>query len=178
MEKEIIEGCKNSCKKSQREVFRIMSPQMLSVCLRYAKNKEEAEDLLIEGMLRVFKNIHNYQYKGSFEGWVKTIIRRTIIDAYRKKKIDYVELLEEHRDLSAPEIVDEIKGVPKNLLLRFIQDLPDRYRMVFNLYIFDELKHKEISELLNISIGTSKSNLNKARAKVIERCNLWINRDN
>ncbi len=136
---------------------------MLGVCIRYSRNKEEAEDVLMEGFMTVYTKIKDYRSTGSFEGWIRRIMINTAINHYRSNlKHAY------HYDLD--DFSDEISSAPpadtrydKEKLLKLIQDLPDGYRMVFNLYAMEGYSHKEIAEMLNISVNTSKSQLSKAR---------------
>lgn len=136
---------------------------MMAVCFRYSKNKEEAEDILQEGFIKVFKNIHQYKKKGPLGGWIRRIMVNVAIEAYRQKQhsltlvnIDDVKIRQH-----SPEDVSSYIGAME--LMKMIQNLPPAYQMVFNLYVFEGQKHKEIAKRLGISVGTSKSNLFNAR---------------
>ncbi len=138
------------------------------LCLKYSRNYEDAEDTLQDSFIVIFNKIKQYKYKGSFEGWIKRITINTAIQKYRKKSP--LQILKE------PSIEDEIEEIDLNdtrfnidVLLNFIQQLPDRYRLVFNLYVLDNYSHKEIADLLKISEGTSKSNLSRARKILKEK---------
>ncbi len=139
---------------------------MFAVCLRYSKNREEAEDILQEGFMKVFENISKFRKEGSLEGWIRRIMYNTAIQKYRQKNevdnalsIDNTNLNYTHQ--SSEDIVSNIQAKE---LLKLIQELPPRYQMVFNLYVFEGLKHREIAEQLGVTEGTSKSNLSDARA--------------
>ena len=137
---------------------------MLGLCLWYAKNKEEAEEILQDGFMRVFTYIHQYAGSGSLEGWIRKIMINAALLKYRNKtKLRaLVELNTEEHDHSIDDII--ISRLNAKELLALVQDLPPAYRMVFNLHVMEGLKHREIAELLGISEGTSKSNLADARA--------------
>ena len=139
---------------------------MLGVCMWYAKNKEEAEEIMLDGFLRVFTYIKNYSGKGSFEGWVRKIMVNAALLKYRSKpKLNlFVEV-----DLGWHEIPDHYsiaEGLEAKDLMKLVQSLSPACRLVFNLYVFEGLKHREIAELLDISENTSKSNLADARMKL------------
>lgn len=121
----------------------------------------EAEDNLQDAFLTIFDKIGQYKNKGSFEGWMKRITINTVLQKYRKNQV--FEIVNEE-NLHKPEVEVEEDDIPLNFLLKIVQELPDRYRMVFNLYALDGFSHREISEILGISEGTSKSNLSRARA--------------
>lgn len=139
---------------------------MFGICLKYSKNQEDAEDTLQDSFLTIYSKIHQFNFKGSFEGWMKRITINTSIQKYRKNNI--LQLIKEEQIVDEEielEINDETIEI--DFLLQLIQELPDRYRLVFNLYVLDNYSHKEIAAMLVISEGTSKSNL--SRAKIILR---------
>lgn len=141
---------------------------MFGVCLQYSDNYEDAKDILQEGFIKVFSNLNQFKGKGSFEGWIRRIMVNTALEKYRDKHYlnsvneDEAEKLE-RTDIN---ILDEISAKD---LLKVIQELSPRYRMVFNLFAIEGYSHKEISALLDISEGTSKSNLSRARAILQEK---------
>lgn len=144
---------------------------MYAICLRYARNKYEAEDILQEAFVRVFKYISHFNFEGSFEGWLKRIMINTSLKYNQKHKflVDYdttaVNSMEEYED---PEIIHELHAEE---LMSYIRQLPDGYRMVFNLYIIEGFSHKEIANLLQIEEVTSRSQLLKARKLLQEKIN-------
>lgn len=141
---------------------------MLGVCMRYARSTFEAEDMLQQGFIRVFTNIDAYRGDGSFEGWIRRIMVNTAIETFRRNQragqpveIDQVQEEEQH--------TFSMDGLECEDLLRLIQELPDGFRMVFNLYVMEGFSHKEIAEILNISEGASKSQLSRARVWLQKR---------
>ena len=140
---------------------------MFGVCLRYAKDRTEAEDNLQEGFVKVFTYISKFRHEGSFEGWVRRIMVNVSLENYRKQHLMYpvedVGIYESYN--YSNEILDRISAQE---LIELIQELTPRYRMVFNLYVLEGMNHQEISKEMNISVGTSKSNLARAR-KILKR---------
>lgn len=158
----LIDECKKGNTKAYEQLYRQLSPKLFAVCLKYSRSYEEAQDNLQDGFLLLFDKIHQFQFKGSFEGWAKRVVINNTLQQYRNKGV--FEIVSENLpDDSEVEIEDE--NVSLEFLTKIIQKLPDRYRLVFNLYVMDGYSHKEIAEMLDINIGTSKSNL--ARAKNI-----------
>lgn len=140
----------------------MFAPKMFGVCLRYAKDNTEAEDNLQEGFVKVFSNIKNFRHEGSFEGWMRRIMVNVSLEKFRKHHVMHpVEDISVYAD---QQVSDEILAdITARELIGLIQQLPPRYRMVFNLYVMEGLNHQEISKEMNISEGTSKSNLARAR---------------
>lgn len=162
----LIQKCKKQDIKAQEELYRLYAQRLFGVCLKYSTNYQQAEDNLQDGFLTIFKKISQYQDKGSFEGWMKRIIINTALQKHRKEK--YLDIINEDL-LEEQEIEIDEEDLPVDFLLKLIQELPPRYREVFNLYVLDGYSHKEISALLNISQGSSKSNLARARGILKER---------
>lgn len=166
----IIRGCKKGHRISQQKVYEMFYGKMLSVCYRYAKNSEEAKDILQNGFIKVFDKIDKYDFTGSFGGWVRRLIVNTAIDHYRKHKNEF--LIEDESRIEDTEhwYEDESESKYENINIKDVKEamntLSPSYKIVFNLYIMEGFSHKEIAEELNISIGTSKSNLAKAKANV------------
>ncbi len=161
---DLITQCIAGKRASQERLYRMFSPKMFAICLRYANDKSSAEDILQEGFIKVFNNLDKYQGKGSFEGWVRRVFVNTAIEHYRKA-VQH----ERHTEIdSAYELYDKSEtGVGRLAakdLMNMVQQLPMGYRTVFNLYALEGFSHKEISEKLGISEGTSKSQLARARA--------------
>ncbi|HMR17324.1 MAG TPA: sigma-70 family RNA polymerase sigma factor [Mariniflexile sp.] len=157
---QLIENCKNNDTKAQSELYKLFSSKLFAVCLKYSRNYAEAEDNLQDAFLTIFKKMEQYKNKGSFEGWLKRITINTVMQQYRSEKVF---------DMVNETVVDEIEiemddeDLSMDYLLKIIQELPDRYRLVFNMYVLDGYSHKDIADMLNIHIGTSKSNLARAR---------------
>lgn len=160
---QLIEGCIRAERQSQNKLYNLFKNKMFAVCLRYARNREEAEEILHEGFLKVFDFVHQYKFEGSFEGWMRKIMVNSALQKYRGKR-----QLQAVVDITETDVIDAgheeiISQLGTKELLQMVQQLPPATRMVFNLYVFEGLKHREIAELLNISEGTSKSNLSDAR---------------
>lgn len=150
---------------AQSEIYELYADVLFGICLKYSRNYQDAEDTLQDSFLIIFDKITQYNKKGSFEGWLKRIAINTALQKYRKKTpLQLVQEVTEVEDLV--EIDFEDKNLDIDFLLNLIQQLPDQYRLVFNLYVLDSYSHKEISKMLNISEGTSKSNLSRARKKL------------
>ena len=158
---QLIEQCKKNDTQAQSQIYKLFASKLFSICLKYSRNYVEAEDNLQDAYVTIFKKINQFKGKGSFEGWLKRITINTALQRYRS--IGVYDIINE--DQIEGEISLEISDddVSLDFLLKIIQELPDRYRLVFNLYALDDYSHKEISNLLNISVGTSKSNLARAR---------------
>lgn len=135
---------------------------MYGVCLRYAKDNADAEDILQEGFVRVFIKIRQFEFKGSFEGWMRRIMVNTALEKFRKN--DRLYPVEEMKIYESTEMAEEtLSSITADELMKVIQELPPRYKMVFNLYAIEGYSHLEIGEMMSISEGTSKSNLSRAR---------------
>lgn len=161
-EEELLEGCRKGKPSAQRGLYDRLAPKMLGVCLRYIKDREEAEHVLIGGMVKVFEKMDQFKSEGSFEGWVRRIVVNDCLMYIRK-----------NRNMSLEVDIDEVSSNP-NLavmedamnqedILKLVQELPIGYRTVFNLYAVEGFNHAEIAEKLNISENTSKSQLSRAR---------------
>lgn len=161
----LIQGCLEKNTKSQEQLYQLYASKLFSVCLKYSRNYAEAEDNLQDGFLLIFDKIGQYKFTGSFEGWAKRLMINHVLQQYRKTT--FLELVDDVIDETSVEIEEE--NLSLEFLLKIIQELPDRYRLVFNLYVMDGYSHKEISEMLEISIGTSKSNLARAKMALKER---------
>ncbi len=161
-ESDLIKGCIEGDRRMQELLYQHFSPKMYAVCLRYAGNADDAQDILQDGFVKVFRNLARFRGEGSFEGWVRRIFVNTAIEHYRKQMNLYPvpesqENISEDKDISALDRLD-LKD-----LVKLIQQLSPGYRTVFNLYAVEGYTHKEIGELLGISEGTSKSQLARAR---------------
>ena len=159
---QLITKCKKNDAQAQSQIYKLFSSQLFSLCLKYSKNYAEAQDNLQDAFMTIFKKIDQYGNKGSFEGWMKRITINTALQRYRSVGVFDIVNEDQIEDV-AIEVYDE--DISLDFLLGIIQELPDRYRLVFNLYVLDGYSHKEIAELMDISTGTSKSNL--ARARII-----------
>lgn len=163
----IIDGCLRNEHKSQYKLYQLFYRDMTTVCLRYAKDREEANDFVQEGFIKVFKNLSRYEFKGSFQGWMRRIFVNNAIDNIRKKKKNHLLLGEDEKiDAFAKfdmDPLDKVEELDPKIVMKAIQRLTPAYKAVFSLYVIEEYPHKEIAEMLGISVGTSKSNLAKAK---------------
>ena len=165
----LIKGCIRNDRESQRLLYQHYYGYALSICIRYCQTKEEAREIVNDGFLKVFKKIGQYKMDTSFNAWLRRIMVNTSIDLFRKEKkyyhmVSYEDVPEDYAYNA--NIVDDIGHTE---LIGLIQNLSPAYRTVFNLYVIDGYTHKEISDMLEISEGTSKSNLLKARARLRQR---------
>lgn len=163
---QLIEQCKKNDVKAQSELYKLYASKLFSVSLKYSRNTAEAEDNLQDAFVTIFKKIEQYKSKGSLEGWMKRITINTALQRYRT--VGVFDIVNEQQIADETLEIDE-EAISIDFLLRIIQELPDRYRMVFNLYALDGYSHKEIAEMLSISTGTSKSNLARARQILKEK---------
>jgi len=158
--KKLINKCKQKDNKAQSEIYQLYAGKLFALSLKYSRNYQEAQDNLQNGFITIFNKIEQYNFKGSFEGWLKRIVINTALQTYRETNV---------LNLITEEIIDEVEievddeQVSLEFLLKLIQELPNRYRLVFNLYVLDEYSHREIANMMGISEGTSKSNLSRAR---------------
>ena len=142
---------------------------MLGICMRYSASREDAEDILHEAFIKVFNNIGKFRGEGSFEGWIKRIMINTSLSHYHTSlKQSFYTQANDLENLQADERDEGYysEAPPRSVLLGLIQDLPDGYRFVFNMYVFENFSHKEIAAELGISVNTSKSQLAKARRQL------------
>lgn len=165
--KKLIKGCKEQDREAQERLYLKFSPKFFTLCLKYSSNYEQAKDTLQEGFIKIFQNISQYRGKGTFEGWMTRIIINTALKEYQKKSV-FLSITDDFIE-EEPEVDVEVEEMSIDFLIQLIQDLPERYRLVFNLYVMEGYSHKEIAKMLNITEGTSKSNLSRARLKLKER---------
>lgn len=164
-ESDLIAGCIAGDRKMQEELYNRFASKMYAVCLRYANNSDDAQDLLQEGFIKVYKNLHRFRAEGSFEGWVRRVFINSSIEHYRKKQAKLTTVSDKEENTIENSDISALDSLAERDIINLIQDLSPGYRTVFNLYVVEGYSHKEIGELLNISEGTSKSQL--ARAKSI-----------
>ena len=157
----LIQKCKKNDTNAQGEIYKLFSGKLFAVCLKYSRNYVDAEDNLQDAFVTIFEKMSQYNNRGSFEGWIKRIVVNTVLQKYRRKGV--FNIVNEN-DIKDDEVIEaEAYQIDINFLLLCIQELPDRYRLVFNLYALDGYSHKEIGKMLDISTGTTKSNLSRAR---------------
>ncbi len=158
---QVITSCLQNQTASQQQLYNYLAPKLFAVCLKYARNNDEAKDHLQESFLLIFKNLKHLSEVSRIEFWAKKITINYCISQYKKNKIlSYKDEFPEHEN----DEVELSEDVSIENLLSLIQELPDQYRLVFNLYVLDEFSHKDIAKMLEISEGTSKSNLSRAKS--------------
>lgn len=171
---QLIDDCKRNNTKAQEQLYRLFAPKLFAVCLKYSRNYAEAEDNLQDGFLIIFNKIGQFNFKGSFEGWMKRIMINNVLQHYRG--ISFLDAI--NQDVADDvEIEVDDDDLPMDFLMKIIQELPDRYRLVFSLYVLDDYSHKEISDMLGITTGTSKSNLARARAILQQKIEVFKRND-
>lgn len=164
-EEQLINDCKKNDIKAQEQLYRQFAPKMFSVCLKYSRNYAEAQDHLQDAFLLIFEKIHKFEFKGSFDGWIKRVVINHVLQQYRNKS--FLSLIDE--DIIEEVDVEIDDGISMEFLMKIIQELPDRYRLVFNLNVFENYSHQEIADTLGITVGTSKSNLSRAKMILKEK---------
>lgn len=166
-EKDLIDACKRKDRKAQRLLYERYASVMLGVCRRYVKDQMEAEDVMIEGFFKVLTKISMYNGEGSFEGWVRRImINESLMHLRKNNHFQYTEEINPNLDYhEEPTVLDEIAAEE---ILNLLDEMPPGYRTVFNLYVVEGYKHREIAEELEISINTSKSQLILAKQRMEE----------
>ena len=167
---ELIKGCIQENESCQRELFRLYAGRMLGVCQRYARSTADAEDIVQDAFIKIFEKIYQFKSEGSFEGWIRRIVVNTALKKYTVIRYD--------KEVSGYEITDRNESsmeasayahLNEKELLGMISNLPDGYRLVFNLYVIEGYQHEEIAQMLKIQPGTSRSQLVKARNMLKER---------
>lgn len=164
-QEEIVKGCLAGNAECNKAFYNLFAGKMMGVCLRYTKNRADAEDMLQDGFINVFTHLHQFRNEGSLEGWVRRVIVTTGLQRLRKKNTLFMslEIENEMAENGFHSEQDTTSDLEMKDLLNMIRTLPVGYQTVFNLYAIEGYSHKEISEMLNISEGTSKSQLSRAR---------------
>lgn len=168
-EQELIKDCLKGNAIAQRKLFEMFAPKMMSVCLRYMKDQQEAEDVLQDGFIKVFQKLEAYENTGAFEGWIRRVIINTALDQIRKNSkmgytsdVDEVGYKIENKDHAFDELIAQD-------LMKLINNMPEGYKVVFNMFAIEGYSHKEIGEMLGVSENTSKSQYSRARAYLREK---------
>lgn len=159
----LLDGCKKGDRKAQESLYKALASKMMGVCMRYAKDTFEAEDILQMGFVKVFQKVSEFRSDGSFEGWIRRIMVNTAIETYRKnlRSLNVVDIDEVY---DQPQSTFDMGKLELNDLMKLVQQLSNGYRIVFNMYAIEGYSHKEIAKELGISEGASKSQLSRARA--------------
>lgn len=166
-----IAGCRRGESRFQEQVYRHFAPKMMAVCLRFMRHREEAEDVLASGFVRIFEGIRDFRRDGSFEGWIRRIIVNEALMALRKRRASFEEiaLLDHHVHNDSGTWQWQPARLEEAELMQCIRELPDGYRAVFNLYAIEGYSHQEIADALGIDVNTSKSQLSRARKALKDR---------
>lgn len=174
----LIQKCVENDREGQRELYMLLSPVVYGICLKYMKNKAEADDVFQDAFIILFQKINQYQYKGSFEGWAKRIFVNEALEVLRKKQRRlHVAIEDVNLDNDIDNEVNKSNvSLSRDELLKHIQQLPDNYRVVFNLYVFEGLGHNAIAEKLKMAVGTSKSLLSRAKGVLRSKINEELNK--
>ena len=165
-EQELIQACREEDRRAQKMLYERYSPVMFGVCKRYLKTREDAEDVLVEAFFKVLTNIHQYKGAGSFEGWIRRIVVNEALMFIRRRH--NFSMTVEINNIDAPAPAKAIGRLAEQEILGLLDQLPTGYRTVFNLYVVEGYKHREIGDMLGISINTSKSQLILARKRMQE----------
>ncbi|GAB6013095.1 RNA polymerase sigma factor [Viscerimonas tarda] len=176
-ELQLIAGCKEKNRECQKYLYEKYARSMYGICLRYAPDSAAAEDLLHDGFIKIFSVIDSYSGKGSFEGWMKRVFINLALERIRKEKSSIItEELTEIPDLTDDEN-ERANNISEEELMKMIQDLPAGYRTVFNLYVVENLSHKEIAQMLGVAEGTSRSQYIRARQILQEKVMSYLNKN-
>jgi RNA polymerase sigma factor (sigma-70 family) len=171
-ETDLIRECIAGNRSMQEELYRRFAPKMYAVCMRYANNADDAQDLLQEGFIKVYRNLEKFRHEGSFEGWIRRVFVNTSIEHFRRKHTLY-SITEKEENVIEDADITALDNLAEKDIINLIQELSPGYRTVFNMYVVEGYSHKEIGNILGISEGTSKSQLARAKAilqkKVQER---------
>lgn len=157
---ELVHNCKQGNRVAQEQLYRQYAKMLFGICLKYSRNKTEAEDNLHDSFMTIYEKINQYSAKGSFEGWIKRITVNTVMQKYRKQ--EHLKVVSENTEEQVDISTDQ-NNIDLQTLLSYIQQLPNKYRLTFNMYVLDGYSHQEIANQLGTSEGTSKSNLSRAR---------------
>jgi RNA polymerase sigma-70 factor (ECF subfamily) len=179
-EQELAERCKQGDNLARKELYERYAGRLLSICLRYAGNRERAEDLMHDCFIHIFGSIDKFTWRGtgSLRAWLERVVKNYVMASLGKydilsssADIDEIDEVYQIPDLS------EVEPIPESVLMRFLSELPDGYRTIFNLYVFEKKTHKEIAELLGINTNTSTSQLLRAKAALAKKIKQWQNDD-
>lgn len=175
-ETDIINGCIEGNRRMQEILYQRFAPRMYAVCLRYAGTAEEAEDILQEGFIKVYKKMASFRGEGSFEGWIRRIFVNTAIEHFRRKR--YLQpVTEKEENTIEGKYLSALDDMATKDVMALIQQLSPGYRTVFNLYVVEGYSHKEIADMLGISEGTSKSQLSRAKVILQELVKQYIDQN-
>ena len=162
--KTIINGCLEGNRRDQELLYRRYAPKLYAVCLQYSSDSDEAKDVLQEGFIKIFEKLNAYKFEGPFEAWMRRIVVNAALERYRSRNLLYkVEDVDRLTEMGMEPGFEDYSELDAKMLLNIVKELPPKYRMVFNLFAIEGYSHKEISKMIKITTGTSKSNLARAR---------------
>lgn len=173
-ESDLIRGCLDGDRQMQQELYNRFAGKMYAVCLRYANNAEDAQDLLQDGFIKVFRNLHRFRFEGSFEGWIRRVFINSSIEHFRKKSVQLSKVSEKEENTIEDADISALDNLAEKDIVSLIQELSPGYRTVFNLYVVEGYSHKEIADQLGISEGTSKSQLARARSILQKKVSQYL----
>jgi RNA polymerase sigma factor (sigma-70 family) len=176
-ETDLIQGCINGNRQMQEFLYKKFSPKMYGVCLRYAGNTEDANDILQEGFIKIFKNIGKFRSEGSFEGWIRRIFVNTSIEHFRKK-VKLYNVTEVQENTIEDKELDALDLLDAKDIISIVNELSPGYKAVFNMHIIEGYSHKEIAGILGITEGTSKSQLARAKGVLKKMVEIRLNKKN
>ena len=168
-EKQLIKACINNDSKAQRLLYEKYDARFFAVCKRYFTDIQQAEDALVKGFLKIFQNLENYSFEGSFEGWMRRIMINECLMELRKNKVFHLNVDDYSSSISSNQ--EASQKIEEDDVMKLLDYLPEGCRLVFTLYVIEGYKHKEIAESLGITEGTSKSQLNLAKTKLKDMLN-------
>mgnify|MGYP003584111637 FL=1 len=168
-EKQLIKACINNDSKAQRLLYEKYDARFFAVCKRYFTDIQQAEDALVKGFLKIFQNLENYSFEGSFEGWMRRIMINECLMELRKNKVFHLNVDDYSSSISSNQ--EASQQIEEDDVMKLLDYLPEGCRLVFTLYVIEGYKHKEIAESLGITEGTSKSQLNLAKTKLKDMLN-------
>ena len=177
-DRQLIAACKKQDINAQRELYERYAPRMMGLCLKYCKNNDVAQDMLHDGFIKVFTQIKTYSGRGSFEGWMRRIFVNTVLEHLRKEKKKYLMIAEiDDADIQVTdENLERIfnDDITEETLLSMIQEMPSGYRTVFNLYVFEDMTHKQIAKQLGIKVNASRSQYSRAKSYLRNKINSYL----
>ncbi len=180
--RKLIKACKEQDTNAQRELYETYAQRMMGLCMMYCKNSDTAQDMLHDGFLKVFTQIKKYSGRGSFEGWMRRVFVNTILEHFRKEKrkhevfFDMKDIQEEAMDENLEQLFDD--SITEETLLKMIQELPNGYRTVFSLYVFEDMPHKQIAKRLGIKEAASRSQYSRAKSYLKNKINEYTAKNN
>jgi RNA polymerase sigma-70 factor (ECF subfamily) len=174
-ESDLINGCIAGERRMQEMLYQRFSGKMYAVCLRYANNSDDAQDLLQEGFIKVYRNLDKFRKEGSFEGWIRRVFVNTAIEHYRRK-VNLNSIGEKEERMIEDGSFTVLDHLAEKDIILLVQELSPGYRSVFNMYVIEGYSHKEIGDILNISEGTSKSQLARAKSILQKKVQEFLDR--